>query len=359
MSPTHSEIPLPLLDVSLAQRDKPAFIAQLREMLVNRGFVYLEKTPVPTDVIDKMVDSTTKFFALPTDAKEACDMNYTAHFNGYLRKGPVENPTREQFNYGDDNADPLEGTPEYHKIHGTTPWPDDTLFPGCRAAMREYYNHLKSLSFQFTEYVAEALGLGPDGFEPLFERDVSRRQLRCKLLRYPTCPPSTTGFVPHTDANFLSYLLQASSEPGLEIRKPSGEWLPAPPIPGTFIVLVGDVLEKVTQGLVKAPLHRVVSPTQGTRYSVGFFQGVSMDTRIAEMKFEFPQEVVNMKRARQGREGDTNEYLITENDRMPTGQVVLNYKLKAHPLVAYKFYPTLFPKFYPDGLPERYASLAH
>lgn len=121
MSSAHSEIPLPLLDMSLAQRDKPAFIARLREMLVNRGFVYLEKTPVPTEVIDKMVDSTTKFFALSTEAKKACDMNHTAHFNGYLCKGPVENPTREQFNYGDDNADPLEGAPVYHKIHGTTP----------------------------------------------------------------------------------------------------------------------------------------------------------------------------------------------------------------------------------------------
>jgi isopenicillin N synthase-like dioxygenase len=72
--------------------------------------------------------------------------------------------------------------------------------------MREYYNHLKNLSSQFTEYVAEALGLESDGFEPLFEQDVSRRQLRCKLLRYPTCPPSTTGFVTHTDANFLTYV---------------------------------------------------------------------------------------------------------------------------------------------------------
>ncbi|KAJ6475595.1 hypothetical protein C8R45DRAFT_907231 [Mycena sanguinolenta] len=225
--------------------------------------------------------------------------------------------------------------------------------------MKEYYNHLKNLSLRFTKYVAEALGLGPDELESLFERDVSRRQLRCKLLRYPTCPPSTTGFVPHTDANFLTYLLQASAEPGLEMRNPSGGWLPVAPIPGTFIVFVGDVLEKVTQSVVKAPLHRVMSPTQGTRHSIGFFQGVAMDTRIADVKFEFPQEVLDMKRARQEREGDTTEYRITENDHLPAGQAVLNFKLRAHPLVAYKFYPTLFPKFFPDGLPARYASLVH
>jgi isopenicillin N synthase-like dioxygenase len=33
-------------------------------------------------------------------------------------------------------------------------------------------------------------------------------------------------------------------------------------------------------------MHRVVSPTQGTRYSVGFFQGVAMETRVADAKFE-------------------------------------------------------------------------
>ncbi|KAJ7354066.1 hypothetical protein DFH08DRAFT_933757 [Mycena albidolilacea] len=356
----HSEIPF--LDYSLSQRDKPAFIAQLRDKFINGGFVYLEKGPVPTEVIDKMVDATTKFFALPPEAKDACDMNRVAHFNGYLRKGPAENPTREQFNYGDENITLEEGSPEYHKIHGSTPWPDDALFPGCRAAMAEYYKHLKTLAMEFTGFVSEALGLAPDALDQLLESDVSKRQLRCKLLCYPTCPPSTTGFVPHTDSNFLTYLLQPSEQLGLEFQKPSGEWVGAPPIRGTYIVFVGIVLQKITHGLVKAPLHRVVSPTQGTRYSVGFFQGVSMDTKVAEAaaKFQFPQEVLDMKRAREEREGEsTKEYVFTEADHLPAGEVVLNFKLKAHPLVAYKFYPNLFPKFHPDGLPAKYANAVH
>jgi isopenicillin N synthase-like dioxygenase len=120
MSLPHSEIPL--LDFTLAQRDRPAFIAQLRGMLINGGFVYLKQTPVPSDVVDKMVDSTAKFFALPPEVKDSVDMSHCAHFNGYLRKGSVENPTREQFNYGDDSLSSYEeGAPEYHKVHGSTP----------------------------------------------------------------------------------------------------------------------------------------------------------------------------------------------------------------------------------------------
>ncbi|KAJ7841270.1 hypothetical protein B0H13DRAFT_2365829 [Mycena leptocephala] len=87
-------------------------------MLINGGFVYLAQTPVPTEVVDKMVESTAKFLALPSDVKDAVDMNDSAHFNRVSHE---------------------EGTPEYHKIHGSTPWPDYALFPGCRAAIAEYY----------------------------------------------------------------------------------------------------------------------------------------------------------------------------------------------------------------------------
>jgi hypothetical protein len=51
--------------------------------------------------------------------------------------------------------------------------------------------------------------------------------------------------------------------------------------------------------------------------------------------------------------------VFTEADHLPAGEVVLNFKLKAHPLVAYKFYPSLFPKFHPDGLPAKYANAVH
>jgi hypothetical protein len=48
-------------------------------------------------------------------------MDDSAHFNRYLRRGNAENPTREEINYGDESVSHEEGTPEYHKIHGSTP----------------------------------------------------------------------------------------------------------------------------------------------------------------------------------------------------------------------------------------------
>ncbi|KAF7329210.1 Fe2OG dioxygenase domain-containing protein [Mycena kentingensis (nom. inval.)] len=357
-TPQDSKSKLPFLDASLAARDRPEYIAQLRTHLINNGFMYLENAPVPAELIAAMVEATTKYFALPSEAKEASDLNRTMHFNGYLRRGPVESPTREQWNYGADNAGALEGSPVHHHLHGSTPWPSEEVFPGGRAVMREYYDCLKKLSLQFTKDVAEALGLGAEGFEPLFEADIERRQLRCKLLRYPQAPNSATGFYPHTDANFLTYLLQATPEPGLELSMPGGEWAPAAAVPGTYIVFAGDVLEKITKGIVKAPLHRVISPEKGTRHSVGFFQGVSLDTKIVEIKYDFPQYIKDLAQARRDREGDVmKEYPIGPNDLIPTGRVVLNMKLKAHPLVTYKFYPELFPEFFPDGLPEKWARM--
>jgi isopenicillin N synthase-like dioxygenase len=92
-----------------------------------------------------------------------------------------------------------------------------------------------------------------------------------------------------------------------------------------FNMILRAVFERITHGLLKAPVHRVVSPTQGTRYSVGFFQIVAPDTRVADTKFEctylnyqdprkdglsfwlVPQEILDLKQARQEREGDSTE----------------------------------------------------
>jgi hypothetical protein len=72
--------------------------------------------------------------------------------------------------------------------------------------MMSYYTHMKNLGLLYTGYVAEALGLAPDAFEPLFESDVAKRQFRCKLLKYPLVEGGVVGFPAHTDSNFISYV---------------------------------------------------------------------------------------------------------------------------------------------------------
>ncbi|KAF7323858.1 Fe2OG dioxygenase domain-containing protein [Mycena kentingensis (nom. inval.)] len=354
----HPPAPFPILDYSLAARDHDAFISLLRTHLLDHGCMYLSNTPVPDELIAKMTSAIVQYFAMPAEVKEACNINNVANFNGYHRRGPAENPSCEQSSYGQDNAAKCtEGAPVHYKLHGATPWPPEESFPGGRAVMQEYYDSCKKVSLQFTEYVAEALGLAPDGFESLFEGDIDRRQGRCRFLRYPEMAEPATGSAlkAHTDANFLTYLLQATPESGLEIMMPGEKWVQVTAVPNTLLLLSGDIIEKITKGMVKATPHRVLSPDKGTRHSVAFFQGVAPDTRIVDVNLEFPQFIKDMARARQG--NANQEYPILPNDRIPTARGVLNIKLKAAPLVAYKFYPDIFPELFPDGLPEKWARM--
>lgn len=90
----------------------------------------------------------------------------------------------------------------------------------------------------------------------------------------------------HTDYGILTMLMQDDAS-GLEIKDESGQWIPAPPIPGTFIVNLGDMLEVWTNGAYKATLHRVRKTQTGKdRLSVAFFFDPNLETVVKPIKLE-------------------------------------------------------------------------
>jgi isopenicillin N synthase-like dioxygenase len=68
---------------------------------------------------------------------------------------------------------------------------------------------------------------------------------------------------------------------GLEVRRSDGTWLPATPVPGTFVVNVGDMLSRWTNGHWQSTPHRVQNRTQVDRYSVPYFFDPAMSAMIA------------------------------------------------------------------------------
>ena len=120
---------IPILDYGQLKspETRPQFISQLLNALTNVGFFYLSNTPVlNSDIIDKLIDYTPKFFDLPQEEKERIRMVHSQHFFGYSRfgaeltKGKVDQ--REQFDIGTP-LDKVEGRwkpgdPEYLKLWG-------------------------------------------------------------------------------------------------------------------------------------------------------------------------------------------------------------------------------------------------
>ncbi|KAF9811147.1 hypothetical protein IEO21_06631 [Rhodonia placenta] len=353
---------VPVLDYSLVSdpERRPDFISQLRHALINVGFLYLSHPPVAREDIDAIIGYAPRLFDLPQEAKDKINMRNSEHFFGYTRLGAEitkgQTDQREQYDF----ATPYEkrwkpGDPEYIRLWGPAQWPDEELLPGFKDTMHRYLAQVEKLSYEFIGLLAEALELPQDALKQFYEKD-GLTQHRAKVVKYPPQDnlSSNQGVGPHFDGGFLTFLLQASPHPGLQVQNLAGEWIDAPPIPGTFVVNIGKALETVTQGLACATSHRVLSPPPGStpRYSVPFFQNIAQRVSIKDFTLQFNPEILKLKEQR-GATGSVESVNYTEYNQLPSGLVGLIGRVKSHPDVAERHYPDLFKQFFPQGLPAQ------
>ena len=106
-----------------------------------------------------------------------------------------------------------------------------------------------------------------------------------RLLHYWPQPVEVANMIgarPHQDTSFITILLQDDAG-GLEVQRPDGEWIAAPPRPDMFVVNVGELLQLVTAGAFAAAMHRVVNRSGVDRYSVPFFCTPNYDAVLAPL----------------------------------------------------------------------------
>ncbi|KAJ8078331.1 hypothetical protein PM082_000538 [Marasmius tenuissimus] len=352
-NPTKNFSSIPVIDLSLSAdpEKKPQFLSQLQDALINVGFLYLKNTDsiVEDRVVDEVKAYLPKFFGLPQEEKDKIVMENSPHFMGYNRLGSEltkgKTDLREQFDFATPHTSRWKvGDPEYYNVWGPSQYPDEQALPGFHKTLETYLAQMWTLVKELIQLVAEALGLPRDGFSRFFDTD-ERMQCFGKLVRYPTVGGNNSasqGVGPHFDQGFLTILLQASDHPGLQVQNLAGEWIDAPPVPGTFVVNFGRGLEFVTGGTVRATCHQVISPpdTFNTpRYSVPFFQSIDMHAKLSDphYKLELPDETLRLRDER-GKLVDTDAVNFTEFATEPSGQVVLIGRIKFVP-----FTPLILP----------------
>jgi len=239
------------------------------------GFFYVVDHGVPHDAIDGIFAAAQAFFALPQSARDAIDVHRSPNFRGYVPAGfkgegvPLRKLEAFQImlDLGPDDPDVKSGS----VMHGRNLWPGDAAgfsADAFRAAMERYQGEVWRLSLRLLRVFASALGQAPDFFAPFFTKPLT--QLR--LLHYPPQPPEAgaEGVEAHTDPGALTVLLQ-DSVGGLEARNRAGTWVPAPPIPYSFVSNIGDMMQLWTGGRFVSTPHRVANRTGRDRISVPYF----------------------------------------------------------------------------------------
>jgi isopenicillin N synthase-like dioxygenase len=104
------------------------------------------------------------------------------------------------------------------------------------------------------------------------------------MMYYPSqegpLNPSRMGVGAHTDHESFTILAQDDVVQALQVRNRRGQWIDAPPLPGTFVVNIGDQMARWTNGAFASTLHRVYNASGRARYSIPTFVGANADAVI-------------------------------------------------------------------------------
>jgi len=154
-------------------------------------------------------------------------------------------------------------------------WPED--MPDFKGEMLDYAGHMVRLG----RHLASCLALSLELPESYFASGFARPNCSVRILRYPPHPADAEknqlGCGAHTDWGFITILLQDGSA-GLEVQDAGGDWRRAPPIDGTFVVNLGDMIPRLTDERYHSNMHRVLNNVSGkARYSCAAFFNPSAD----------------------------------------------------------------------------------
>jgi isopenicillin N synthase-like dioxygenase len=273
---------VPIIDVrglDGSSVDRRTVATQLGEACRESGFFYAVGHGVDEDLQRRLQQLSKQFFAQDLESKLRIRMAFGGRaWRGYFRVGEEltsgKPDQKEGLYFGAElPADhPLvrEGTP----LHGPNLFPSEP--PGFREAVLDYIAALTQLGHRLMAGLALSLGLE----ESYFARRYTGEPLTLfRIFNYPPpLDPASWSVGEHTDYGLLTILLQDDAG-GLEVRSRS-KWVPAPPVPGSFVCNIGDMLDRMTKGLYRSTPHRVRNPAPRDRLSFPFFFDPSFFARV-------------------------------------------------------------------------------
>lgn len=286
-----AEQTIPVVDlarfVSGDAADQQAFVAALGHAITEWGFVAVERHGLDHRALEETFTAIRALFALPGEIKRRYEDPAGGRQRGYTSFGRERAKDRdvgdikEFWHVGPElPADhPLAA-----RIQGNR-WPDDAL-PALRPAATRLWTSMHGVAAVLLRALARFLGAEEDAFVRM--TDGGNTILR--MIHYPPpheAEPVGEGAVwaaAHEDINLIT-LLPEATEPGLELLRRDGRWLPIAPIPGQLIADTGDMFQRLTNGAIPSTTHRVLAPpgVRSHRYSMPFFVHPAPDHVLASL----------------------------------------------------------------------------
>ncbi|HWJ60508.1 MAG TPA: 2-oxoglutarate and iron-dependent oxygenase domain-containing protein [Acidimicrobiales bacterium] len=234
-----------------------AAAAEIDQACRELGFFLIRGHGTDPALLTSLDAAARTFFALPEGQKAEIAMARGGRaWRGWFPEGgelTSGRPDRKEGLYFGAElpaADPrvLAGTP----LHGPNQFPIEPAALG--PAVLAWIEAMTSLGHALVRGVAIGLGLAPDWFDAHLTADPT---VLFRIFRYPPHPDADDGWgvAEHTDYGLLT-ILAHDGTPGLQVRS-ADRWIDVPAIDGTFVVNLGDMLERMTGGRYLSTPHRV------------------------------------------------------------------------------------------------------
>ncbi len=254
-------------------KEKDVFVQKLFVAFRDIGFVSIENHGIPDQKIDDFYAKAKAFFSLPEAEKLSCEIPGLAGQRGYTSFGKEH---AKQSNVGD--------LKEFFQIGQTVDGPDEikSEYPdNVVVSQLPEFSELGNQLYRSFEYcgsrILEAIALGLDLEEHFFEHKIKNGNSILRAIHYPPIihePASAIRAEQHEDINLITLLVGASAG-GLQVMTKEGNWLDIAPKNREIVVNVGDMLQRLTNNVLKSTTHRVVNPPRSSwhipRLSIPFF----------------------------------------------------------------------------------------
>lgn len=260
---------IPIIDIAaLRDGSDPTAVAEaLHRASREVGFIYVANHGIPETLIQSARAAALDFFRLPEDRKSEVLVN--DKHRGYLGQGGAtmqigaKADLKESFIFGYEDGDGV--TPEDHPLRGANRWP--SFMPTFKGAALAYFQ----AAHEVAHHLMRGFAIGLDKEADFFLKSTAMPMSRASFVYYPpqdaALGPDQFGVGPHTDFGVLTVLCQ-DDVGGLQVQDAGGDWVNAPPIPGTLVVNVGDLLARWTNDAYRSTPHRVVNSSGKERLSL-------------------------------------------------------------------------------------------